>query len=123
MRDVLLVIVLVGILYAAWSLWQENQGRTAGIHPDLIKAARGDRHLAQRTLAHLRQKYPEKSEQWCREKAIYDLYRDHGSTGGAARSRSFNSMSKREVRENLWIAGLALWVAHSFMSLIDRIRH
>ncbi|MGB0563518.1 MAG: hypothetical protein ACPGVO_17195 [Spirulinaceae cyanobacterium] len=126
MKELLLIILICGIAYAAWSLWQEQQGnRGTGerVHPDLLRAAGGNRGLAKRTLNYLRQKYPDKSEQWCREKAIYDLYRDHGSPSNTGRfQRRASSMSRRELKENLWIAGLALWVSHSFLSLIDRFR-
>ncbi|NEO87396.1 MAG: hypothetical protein F6J87_24525 [Spirulina sp. SIO3F2] len=122
MKELLLLILLCGIFYAAWSLWREQQGGQEQIHPDLLRAAGGNRALAQRTLKYLHQKYPEKSTQWCREKAIYDLYRDHGSPSNAGRFRRSSSIGRREVKENLWIAGLALWVSHSFLSLINRLR-
>lgn len=106
MRDLLLMVLLGGIAYAAWSLWRESREGADGIHPALIEAARGDKELAQRTLTYLRTKYPEKSEQWRREKAIYDLHRDHGSTSGGSRRRNPTSMSRRERHHNRGFTGL-----------------
>jgi hypothetical protein len=42
----------------------------------LLKLVNGDRRTAERLLTHLQERYPEKSEQWCIEKAIWDLRRD-----------------------------------------------
>jgi uncharacterized protein HemY len=42
----------------------------------LLKLVNGDRRTAERLLTHLQERYPEKSEQWRIEKAIWDLRRD-----------------------------------------------
>lgn len=42
----------------------------------LIRLLRGDRAAAQRLVAHIQEKNPDRSERWCWEKAIYDIERD-----------------------------------------------
>lgn len=43
---------------------------------ELAMLLNGDRTTAERLISSTRQQYPNRSEQWCREKAIYDLERD-----------------------------------------------
>ncbi len=71
-----IAVILLGITVAIlWVIWRDSK-TIDGIDRKLLTAARGDKALAKRLLAYTQQKYPGKSEQWCIEKAIYDLERD-----------------------------------------------
>ena len=74
MHPISLLFLLVLIGYFIWYIWNKSQNN-GGIHPALLKAARGDRALARRMMEHAALKYPDKSEAWRREKVIYDLRR------------------------------------------------
>lgn len=43
---------------------------------ELIRLTGGKRSVALRLVANIRDRYPQQSEQWCWEKAIYDIQRD-----------------------------------------------
>jgi hypothetical protein len=45
-------------------------------YPRLISLLRGDNATADRLLQSLLDSYPDKSERWCYEKAVFDLSRD-----------------------------------------------
>ncbi len=74
MHPISLLFLLVLIGYFICYIWNKSQNN-GGIHPALLKAARGNRALARRMMEHAALKYPDKSEAWRREKVIYDLRR------------------------------------------------
>lgn len=120
-----LILIVIELSIVGWLAYSGSirlPGDREYIHPDLLKAANGSRSLAKRLLKQARLKYPDKSDRWCREKVIYDLNRDRGVI--KARRNMFNvrSWTHRETREKLITAGLFLWVANRFISLIDRLR-
>ena len=117
----LLIALIVFMLFLAWRAWNQSGGgfrfgNQDYIDPALLKAVNGDRKAALRLLEQARFKYPGKSERWYREKVIYDLGRDHGVI--KARGPRFN-INKRDIRENLFIIGGALWVVNGFMRLLN----
>jgi hypothetical protein len=69
----LIVVAFIGLLLN--SISNKNNG---GLHPDLIKAAGGNKALASRLMKQVKIKYPGKTEKWYREKVLYDLHRDRG---------------------------------------------
>lgn len=86
MREVLLIIVLCGIAYAAWSWWREKRSRSGGgansnsprqLYRAVLREAKGDHTLVDRLLDHARTKYPGKTEAWYLDKILYDFRRDH----------------------------------------------
>ncbi len=74
MHPIFLTFILLFIGYFIWYSWNKSQNNS-GIHPALLKAARGDRALAIRMMEQAALKYPDKSKAWRREKVIYDLRR------------------------------------------------
>jgi hypothetical protein len=46
------------------------------LEDELVRLLNGDRTTANRLISSTRRKNPNQSEQWCREKAVYDLERD-----------------------------------------------
>jgi hypothetical protein len=46
------------------------------LEDELVRLLNGDRTTANRLLTSTRRKHPNQSEQWCHEKALYDLERD-----------------------------------------------
>lgn len=74
MHPISLLFISTLIIYFIWYFWNQSQNN-GGVHPSLLKAARGDRALARRMIKHAALKYPDKSEAWRREKIIYDLRR------------------------------------------------
>jgi hypothetical protein len=76
---VLLFIIIIGLL--AFGLWRDQQSRE-GIPADLLRAAKGDKKLAQRLIANAKLRYPDKSDRWHREKVLYDLERDGAGSSG-----------------------------------------
>ncbi|MGA7932011.1 MAG: hypothetical protein WCA35_00375 [Kovacikia sp.] len=73
----LVAVVLLGLTgYVLWLIWRDSRKTVNGVDRNLLSASRGDDALARRLLAYNKGKYPGKSEQWCVEKAIYDLKRD-----------------------------------------------
>jgi len=120
----LVIALLIFMGFLAWKAWSNAGGGFSlgggsdGIDPVLLKAVNGDRKTARRLLEQARFKYPGKSERWYREKVIYDLGRDHGVI--KARGPRFN-INKRELRQNLFIVGGALWVFNGLMRLINGI--
>ncbi|MGG6293115.1 hypothetical protein ACQ4M4_01725 [Leptolyngbya sp. AN02str] len=58
---------------------QGQASRAAGrSHAKLVKLLNGDRSAAQRLVQSLMLKHPDRSEEWCYEKAVFDLERDRG---------------------------------------------
>ena len=119
----LAIAIFVFMLFLLWKAWKNSGGGFSfgnqdGIDPVLLKAANGDRQAALRLVEQARFKYPGKSERWYREKVIYDLSRDHGVI--KAHGPRFN-VNKRELRQNLFIIGGALWVVNGFMRLFNNI--
>lgn len=45
----------------------------------LLRMVGGNPSVAQRLVEQVRERYPNRSEQWCWEKAIYDIQRDRRS--------------------------------------------
>jgi len=45
----------------------------------LLRLVHGNRAMAQRLVAQVQARYPQHPEQWCWEKAIYDIQRDRRS--------------------------------------------
>lgn len=82
MREVLFLVILGGIVYAAWSLWQEKQGGPANpkypkqLYRKVLLQAKNDHALVERLLDHERQKHPGQSEAWYLDKVLYYLVRD-----------------------------------------------
>ena len=125
------IIVMLGLLgLAIFLIWRSanNTGQldrilleelngNRSLARQLQDAVRGDKKLARRLLNSAKFKYPGKSDRWYVEKIIYDLERD----GAGSRSTSSSyQVDKRELRENLFLAGTFLWVLSSLTSLIDR---
>jgi|SRR5919199_5660125 hypothetical protein len=50
--------------------------RVLPLSQELTALLNGDRTTAERLISSTRRKHPHQSEQWCREKALYDLERD-----------------------------------------------
>lgn len=49
---------------------------TNRVNPKLLRLVNGDHKLAMRLVTHLQASNPNRSMEWCQEKAIYDLERD-----------------------------------------------
>ncbi|MBE9032820.1 hypothetical protein IQ266_24085 [filamentous cyanobacterium LEGE 11480] len=79
------IVVVVGLI--AFGLWQDKRDR-GGIPVSVLRAARGDKRLAQRLIENAKLRYPDKSEQWYYEKVLYDLERDGAGSGGRRGRRS-----------------------------------
>ncbi|MEG4804181.1 hypothetical protein QUB63_25235 [Microcoleus sp. ARI1-B5] len=107
------LVALIGTI--AFLIWQDSQN-TEGIDRNLLQAVKGNKSLAKRLLANARDRYPGKSERWYAEKVIYDLERDGAGSGGR---RGGYSINKRELRENIFLAGAVVWLISSVSSLID----
>lgn len=89
---VLLAVILVVGLYGLLR-WRQfgvrrrlrRQPPTAGsrVQPgtqrQLLRLVHGNRAVAQRLVAQVQTRYPQHPEQWCWEKAIYDIQRDRRS--------------------------------------------
>ena len=108
----LFVTAIVGLFWH--NISRVNSG---GLHPELVKAAVGNKALARRLLQQVQIKYPGKSDRWYREKVIYDLNRDRG---GIRASRSQFNFNDRKMRENIFLIGGILWILNSFSSLVSR---
>jgi hypothetical protein len=106
--------MLIGLV--AVLLWHNSQS-VDGIDRNLLIAARGNKALAKRLLEHAKLKYPGKSDRWYVEKIIYDLERDGA---GAGRRSSSMRMNKRELRENIFLAGSVLWLLSALSSFFGR---
>lgn len=82
MREILLIVILSGVVYAAWSLWQEKQGGSATpkypkqLYRKVLLQAKNDHALVERLLNHERRKNPGQSETWYLDKVLYNLVRD-----------------------------------------------
>ena len=72
----ILLLLIIAVIKLCLNIISSKNNR--GLHPDLIKAAGGNKDLARRLLKHAKIKYPGKSKKWYREKIIYDLNRDRG---------------------------------------------
>ncbi len=81
MNPVTLVFLIIIVGLIGFGIWQ-NQRDRAGIPPDLLRAAKGDKKLAQRLIANAQLRYPDKSQQWHHEKVLYDLERDGAGSSG-----------------------------------------
>ncbi|HEY9620983.1 MAG TPA: hypothetical protein V6C78_11475 [Crinalium sp.] len=110
----ILLLVILGVGLA----WRDRQMRE-GIDPNLLQATRGNKRLAKRLLSNARERYPGKSDRWYVEKVIYDLERD--GAGGRRKPRSFASMTRGELRENLVLIGAFAWMLSAFSSLINNL--
>jgi uncharacterized protein HemY len=87
---VLILLVIIAWLYRArlqrwWRQRQSAGSRTAsrtGGRPSratekqLLRLTGGNRAAAERLVSKVRQRYPDRPEQWCWEKAIFDIERD-----------------------------------------------
>jgi hypothetical protein len=111
-------LVVVGIIVAVvvGLVWFNDHGATEGIDRNLLQATKGNKALAKRLLEQARYKYPGKSDRWHVEKILYDLERD----GAGSARRGGRSMSRREVRENLFLVGSVMWIINSLASMIQR---
>lgn len=56
-----------------------NSGVNGATRRQLLRLVGGNRDVATRLVTTVRERYPGKSEQWCWEKAIYDIQRDRRS--------------------------------------------
>jgi hypothetical protein len=88
----LLSIILAVVLVVAAVCWvtgyrlprlpgpSRTHRRTSGVsrstQQQLMRLVNGNRHVADRLVARVRAQHPDRSDQWCWEKAIYDLERD-----------------------------------------------
>jgi hypothetical protein len=52
---------------------------TRATRQQLMRLVNGNRGVAERLVARVRSQNPDRSEQWCWEKAIYDIQRDRRS--------------------------------------------
>lgn len=123
------IIILLVVGLTIFLFWR-NANHAGQLDPHLLRelngnrslarqlqdAVRGDKPLARRLLNSAKFKYTDKSDRWYVEKIIYDLERD----GAGSRSTRSKSIDKRELRENLFLAGTFLWVISSLTSLIGR---
>jgi hypothetical protein len=111
-------LVVVGIIVAVvvGLVWFNDHRATEGIDRNLLQATKGNKALAKRLLEQARYKYPGKSDRWHVEKILYDLERD----GAGSARRGGRSMSRRELRENLFLAGSVMWIINSLASMIQR---
>ena len=123
----IIILLVVGLMI--FLLWQ-NANNASQLDPHLLQelngdrslarqlqdAVRGDKDLARRLLNRAKLKYAGKSNRWYVEKIIYDLERD----GAGSRRTRYNRIDKRELRENLFLAGTFVWVISSLTSLIQR---
>jgi hypothetical protein len=75
MNPVTLIFLFVVVSLVGYGLWQ-NQQRRQGIPPDLLRATKGDKQLAQRLIANAKLRYPAKTDRWYHEKVLYDIERD-----------------------------------------------
>ncbi|MBD2569702.1 hypothetical protein [Anabaena lutea] len=91
---ILLLAMLAGSLYLAWLVIdagksaQRRYRRTTRKSPKrkqrvnsstrgkLLRMVQGDEDLAYRLVGHVKASFPNQSDQWCWEKAIWDLERD-----------------------------------------------
>jgi hypothetical protein len=110
-------LVIVGIIavVVGW-VWFNDHRATEGIDRDLLQATKGNKALAKRLLEQARYKYPGKSDRWHVEKVLYDLERD----GAGSARRGGRSMSRRELRENIFLAGSVIWLMNSLASMFQR---
>jgi hypothetical protein len=110
-------LVIVGIIavVVGW-VWFNDHRATEGIDRDLLQATKGNKALAKRLLEQARYKYPGKSDRWHVEKVLYDLERD----GAGSARRGGRSMSRRELRESIFLAGSVIWLMNSLASMFQR---
>ncbi|WP_414530976.1 hypothetical protein [Nodularia chucula] len=93
---ILILAMLAGALYLAWLVIDSHQSaqrryrRTTRKSPKpklkqrvnsstkgkLLRMVRGDEDLAYRLVRQVKASFPNQSDQWCWEKAIWDLERD-----------------------------------------------
>ncbi|HEY9852838.1 MAG TPA: hypothetical protein V6D28_25420 [Leptolyngbyaceae cyanobacterium] len=109
------IVLLIVISLVIYGIWRDAKDRE-GIDRHLLAAVKGNKSLAKRLLAHAKERYPGKSERWYAEKVIYDLERDRAGGRGSPRY-----MSKRELRENLFLAGSFLFVINGLSTLLNRL--
>lgn len=57
----------------------KQSGVRAGTRRQLLRMVGGNPAVAHRLVERVRERYPNRSEQWCWEKAIYDIQRDRRS--------------------------------------------
>jgi hypothetical protein len=109
---VIAVLILVGLVILV--SWQNHKDRE-GLPRELLEAAKGNKKLAKRLLANAKERIPGKSDRWYVEKVIYDLERD--GAGGRRKTRSLNSMSRREMRETFFLVGAFAWMISAISNL------
>ena len=114
---IVIILIIVGLVI--WGVYSYLQRQSPEwIDPNLLQAVRGNRALAKRLLKQARHQYPGKSDRWYVEKVIYDLERD-GAGSGRRGTRS--KMNREEVRDNLIIFSLALYVIRQLQYTIERL--
>jgi len=79
----LLILIALILIFARRRRRPGNRSKRGSSQPSLgqtqkqlYRLVNGDRHTAQRLVEKVRQRNPGRSEQWCWEKAIYDIERD-----------------------------------------------
>ncbi|MEQ9235498.1 hypothetical protein [Coleofasciculus sp. E2-BRE-01] len=110
----IVLLALIGVM--VFLIWRDSQ-HNEGIDPHLLKAVKGNKGLAKRLLDQAQMKYPGKSDRWYAEKIIYDLERDGAGSG----RRSSYGVNRRELRENIFLAGSMIWLVNSVTSLVGRL--
>jgi hypothetical protein len=110
------IVIIVGLI--GFGLWQDQQDRE-GIPPDLLRAAKGDKKLAQRLIANAKLRYPDKSDRWYHEKVLYDLERDGAGSSGRQGRRSWGTRTNREKIENLLIIGMVFSLFNAAFRMIS----
>lgn len=114
MKPIVALGFLVVIAIVGYVMWRDAQN-TEGIDRNLLKAVKGNKHMAKRLLENARAKYPDKSDRWYVEKVIYDLERDGAGSGRSPRYR----INKRELRENIFLIGGMIWLFNLVISTIS----
>ncbi|NJN02982.1 MAG: hypothetical protein HC873_15070 [Leptolyngbyaceae cyanobacterium SL_1_1] len=84
---ILAIVILVSVFFwlrsrrSGRSLYQTPRSTSKSAlqrqtRRELLRLTNGNQAVAQRLVERVREQHPDRSEQWCWEKAIYDIQRD-----------------------------------------------